>query len=137
MKRWLLAGVLLSGVLFLDLQMKRENSVSPPVRPATAITSLTDRNPTDAEHRLTLLSNELKERTCVLPRQTTSCQGVHHIANKRALRGWEKILQQFRLRGENQLRKVNEIISDCYIINYSTLLCRRGYYIFALRKLLI
>ncbi|MDR2765302.1 MAG: hypothetical protein LBB90_09775 [Tannerella sp.] len=136
MKRWWLAGVLLLGVWFLDLQIERENSL-PPVRPVAATTaSLTGRKtPTDVEHKLTLLSNELKGRTCVLPRQTSG-QGVHHIANKRTLRV-EKVLQQFRLRGVNQLRRVSEMISDGQIVNYFTLLCRRGYYIFTLRKLLI
>jgi hypothetical protein len=136
MQRWLFACVVVLGVLFLDLQIKRENS-QPRIRPVAATASLTGRKaPTDTEQRLTLLSNELKERTCVLPRQTSG-QWVHHIANKRTLRGLEKVLQQFRLKGENQLRKVCEIISECQIVNYSTLLCRRGYYLFALRKLLI
>jgi hypothetical protein len=136
MKKWLLAGVLFLGVLFFDLQTERENSLSP-VRPVAAAASLTGRKaPTDVEHRLTLLSNELKGRTCVLPRQTSG-QWVHHIANKRTLQGLEKALQQFRLRGESQLGRVNKIASDCQTVNYFTLLCRRGYYIFALRKLLI
>ncbi|MDR1103066.1 MAG: hypothetical protein LBL42_04840 [Tannerella sp.] len=136
MQRWLFACVLFLGVLFLDLQIKRENS-RPCVRPVAATASLTGQKaPTDAEQRLTVLSNELKERTCVLPRQTSG-QWVRHTANKRTLRGLEKVLQQFRLKGENRLRKVSEIISECQIINYYTLLCRRGYYLFTLRKLLI
>jgi hypothetical protein len=105
MKKWLFAGVLFLGVWFLDLQIERESS-QPPVRPVVA--SLTGRKaPTDAEHRLALLSNKLKGCTCVLPRPT-SCQGIHHIASKRTLRGLEKILQPF---------KVREIISDCQIVN--------------------
>ncbi|MDR1676251.1 MAG: hypothetical protein LBR86_07275 [Tannerella sp.] len=136
MKRWLFAGVLLLGVLFLDLQIRRENSRTP-VQSVAATASLTARKaPTDAEHKLTLLSNELKGHTCVLPRQTSG-QGIHHIANKRTLRSLEKVLQQFRLRSENRLRKVSETISYCQILNYFTLLCRRGYYVFTLRKLLI
>ncbi|MDR2041962.1 MAG: hypothetical protein LBP98_06535 [Tannerella sp.] len=136
MEKWLFAGVLFLGILFLNLQIKRESNQLC-VRPVAATASLTERKPpTDTAHKLTLLSNELKGHTCVLPRQTSG-QGVHHIANKRTLRGLEKVLQQFRLRGENQLRKVSEIISDCQILNYFTLLCRRGYYIFTLRKLLI
>jgi hypothetical protein len=136
MKKWLWAGVLFLGVLFLDLQVQRESS-QPPVRPVAAPAALTARKAsTDVEHKLTLLSNELKGHTCVLPRQTSG-QGVRPVANKRTLRSMEKVLQQFRLRGEDQLRKVSEIISDCQILNYFTLLCRRGYYIFTLRKLLI
>ena len=49
----------------------------------------------------------------------------------------EKSLQDMRLRGVNQLHRVSQHISTYQIINLSTLLCRMGEHVFALRKLII
>jgi len=93
------------------------------------------RDAADMGHRLEELSNELKSRTCVLPRRTV--QLVNTNINIRTLRSQEKSLRLIRLKEENRLRKVVEITADCQIVNYLTLLCRKGYYIYTLRRLLI
>jgi hypothetical protein len=135
MKRWLFAGILFLGMLLFDLCMKPESSPSQP--PVTEQASLTGKeDASGAKHGLAMLSSDSNGRTCVLPRQTTG-QSVHHTANERTLRSLEKQTQQFRLKGENRLRKTHERVSDSQKTDYFTLLSRRGYYVIALRKLLI
>lgn len=89
---------------------------------------------TDFPQRLEELSNEFKSRTCVLPRRTV--QVVNFSVNIREEKD-QKVFLQNRLNGENQLYKIVELNTDCQIIQFATLLCRKGYYVYALRKLLI
>jgi len=90
---------------------------------------------TGIAHRIEVLSNELKHHSSIIPRRTI--QLVHSIVNVRILRNCEREHQQFRRKKEEQLRKISETVSDHLITTYFTLLCRRGYYIYTLRKLLI
>lgn len=88
---------------------------------------------TDIPQRLEELSNEFKSRTCLLPRRTvqlTNC--LVKIREQKT----QKVFHQNRLNGENQLYKIVELNTDCQNIQFATLL-RKGYYIYALRKLLI
>ncbi|MDR2921177.1 MAG: hypothetical protein LBV72_17665 [Tannerella sp.] len=89
---------------------------------------------TDIPQRLEELSNEFKGRTCVLPRR--SVQVANFLVKVREQKSQKTFLQN-RLNGENQLYKIVELNTDCQIIQFATLLCRRGYYVYALRKLLI
>ena len=49
----------------------------------------------------------------------------------------EKAIQYFRLKEINLLRKVSEEVTICQTINFSTLLCRMGYHVYGLRKIII
>ena len=89
---------------------------------------------TDIPQRLEELSNEFKSRTCLLPRRTVQ---LANCLVKIREQKTQKVFLQNRLNGENQSYKIVELNSDCQIIQFATLLSRKGYYIYALRKLLI
>ncbi|MDR3267848.1 MAG: hypothetical protein LBT83_02125 [Tannerella sp.] len=134
MKKWLFAWALFTGILLVDVWTEPEKEVLLSV--VTGGDFLTEqRDATDTGHRLEILSNELKGRMCVLPRRTV--QWVNNTVPIRTLRGYEKAFLLIRLKGENRLRKVSEAVSDGQTANYFTLLSRRGYYIYTLRRLLI
>lgn len=87
----------------------------------------------DIPQHLEELSSEFKSRTCVLPRRMV--QVVNCLVKIREQKS-QKVFLQNRLNGENQLYKIVELNTDCQIIQFATLL-RKGYYIYALRKLII
>ena len=64
-------------------------------------------------------------------------QTANNTIEIRIWKNMEKSLQDMRLRGVNQLHRVSQHISTYQIINLSTLLCRMGEHVFALRKLII
>ena len=136
MKGWLFAAAPVVAIWFFGVGLTSpEQEASLPV--SGYISSVSEQSdPTGTERCLAVVNNELKNRSCILPRQT-SVQWVHSPAKERTSRAPGKTLQQLRLKRENHLRKVCEAVSDIQTMHYSALLCRRGYYIFALRKLLI
>ena len=89
----------------------------------------------DAQRRFEVLSNELKSSNCLTPRRIS--QTANNTIEIRIWKNMEKSLQDMRLRGVNQLHRVSQHISTYQIINLSTLLCRMGEHVFALRKLII
>ena len=89
----------------------------------------------DAQRRFEVLSNELKSSNCLTPRRIS--QTTNNTIEIRIWKNMEKSLQDMRLRGVNQLHRVSQHISTYQIINLSTLLCRMGEHVFALRKLII
>lgn len=87
------------------------------------------------QHHFEVLSNELKDITFLAPRRVL--QTTNNISEIRVFKSVEKFLQHMRLKGENQLQKVSQNTSIIQTINLSTLLCRMGHHVFALRKLII
>lgn len=88
----------------------------------------------DLPQRLEELSSEFKSRTCLLPRRTVQLVNLSvHIREQKV----EKAFLQCRIKSENQHHKISELNSDCQILKLSSLLCRKGYFVYALRKLLI
>lgn len=90
---------------------------------------------TDVQHRLEILSNELKDSNCLTPRrvlQTTSNASVFRIHHS-----VEKLLQAFRLRNTESLCRTAANLSVCQTSQISTLFCRMGQHIYVLRKLII
>ena len=78
----------------------------------------------------------MKEKNnCLTPRRIS--QTTNNTIEIRIWKNMEKSLQDMRLRGVNQLHRVSQHISTYQIINLSTLLCRMGEHVFALRKLII
>ena len=89
----------------------------------------------DMQHNLEILSSDLKGCNCLTPRR--SIQNVSNTLNIRLLKIEEKAIQYFRLKEINLLRKVSEEVTICQTINFSTLLCRMGYHVYGLRKIII
>lgn len=87
------------------------------------------------QHHFEVLSNELKDSSFLAPRRVL--QTIHNISEIRVFKSVEKLLQHMRLKGEDQLYKVSRNTSIIQTINLSTLLCRMGHHVFALRKLII
>ncbi|MDR3251238.1 MAG: hypothetical protein LBT42_06205 [Tannerella sp.] len=139
LKMWLYVGALLCGVMLLGETVgtgetiPKENANKPNIEETGTITEKIDRP--DNVRLMETLSNELRSRKSVLPRQ--NFQWSNNTIDTRTIRSQTKMQQLFRLKSEDRLRKVSVAVSDCQITNYFTLLCRRGYYIYALRKLII
>ena len=68
---------------------------------------------------------------------TKSMDEVMSATKEAVMKEKNTALQDMRLRGVNQLHRVSQHISTYQIINLSTLLCRMGEHVFALRKLII
>lgn len=90
---------------------------------------------TDMAHKLEALSCELTRSKCLTPRRVV--QSVNTSVNVRFLKILEKTIQYIRLKEVNLLRKVSEGVTIAETINVSTLLCRRGYHVYGLRKIII
>lgn len=87
------------------------------------------------QHNLEVLSSDLKGSNFLTPRRTV--QSSNNTVNIRLLKIEEKVLHQFRQKEMNLLRKISEDVITCQTINVSTLLCRMGYHVYALRKIII
>ena len=124
MKNFLFILTLLFGMLLfvpedvqnndttLDLQVQKE-------------AVMIEKGTADMQHNLEILSSDLK-----------GCN-VSNTLNIRLLKIEEKAIQYFRLKEINLLRKVSEEVTICQTINFSTLLCRMGYHVYGLRKIII
>lgn len=98
-------------------------------------TIMKENSASDSQQKLEILRSDLKDSNCLTPRRTI--QTVNNPVNFRIQKSAEKLLQLLRLKEENSLRKISEDVSLSQTINLSTLLCRKGYHIYALRKILI
>ncbi len=87
------------------------------------------------EQYLTILTENIKNSNLLTPRRAISL--LTFSINLRSQSHIGKAIQQLRLRGHDLMEKLSEEKSITHHINYSTLLCRNGYHILALRKLLI
>ncbi len=89
----------------------------------------------DMQHRLEMISNDLKNSNFRTPRRTIQLNTNTQNAN--SLYNYIRTLQEFRMKGANQLQKISEYVAYCQTSNYSTLLCRMRYHVYALRKIII
>lgn len=94
-----------------------------------------EKKTSDVQHRLEILSNELKESNCLTPRRNIQTSGFSF--DLRILKNVERALRDIRLKEINQLCKVSEDVSLSQTINFYTLLSRMGYRVYSLRKILI
>ncbi|MFQ9020627.1 MAG: hypothetical protein ACLR6J_02995 [Parabacteroides merdae] len=106
----------------LDLQVQKE-------------AVMIEKGTADMQHNLEILSSRLERLQ--LPdtsQKHPECQQYfkHTITEDR-----RKAIQYFRLKEINLLRKVSEEVTICQTINFSTLLCRMGYHVYGLRKIII
>ena len=129
MKNFLfILGLLISFMLFAPEEGTKSMDE---VMSATKEAVMKEKNTADAQRRFEVLSNELKSSNCLISQTTNNTIEI------RIWKNMEKSLQDMRLRGVNQLHRVSQHISTYQIINLSTLLCRMGEHVFALRKLII
>ena len=129
MKNFLfILGLLISFMLFAPEEGTKSMDE---VMSATKEAVMEEKN----QRRFEVLSNELKSSNCLTPRRIS--QTANNTIEIRIWKNMEKSLQDMRLRGVNQLHRVSQHISTYQIINLSTLLCRMGEHVFALRKLII
>ena len=127
MKNFLfILGLLISFMLFAPEEGTKSMDE---VMSATKEAVMKEKNTADAQRRFEVLSNELKSSNCLTPRRIS--QTANNTIEIRIWKNMERSLQDTRLRG------VNQHISTYQIINLSTLLCRMGEHVFALRKLII
>jgi len=90
---------------------------------------------TDMQHRLEIISNDLRNSNCLTPRR--NIQTTNHVPAIRVTKSAERILHYIRLKDAGQLQKVSEYVTVCQTINFSALLCSTGYHVYALRKIII
>lgn len=134
MKSFLFILTLLFGILlFIPEERMKSDDIIAMAHQQEAV--MKEKAAADLQHSLEVLSSDLKESSCLTPRR--AIQASNSTFNIRLFKSEEKTLQYFRLKEINQLRKVSESVSTCQTINVSTLLCRKGYHIYALRKIII
>jgi len=89
----------------------------------------------DMQHNLEVISTDLKGSNLNIPRR--NIQLANQSFQVRNHQSVERAIRLFRLKTQEQTNKVTEHITICQTINLSTLHCRWGYHIYALRKLII
>ena len=89
----------------------------------------------DFQHKIEILSNELKGSNCLTPRR--AFQTISHSFDIRFLKHIEKEHALMRLKNVNQLNKIYQTYSYINSSHISTLEHRMGKYVYSLRKLII
>ncbi|MDR0749231.1 MAG: hypothetical protein LBF62_06640 [Tannerellaceae bacterium] len=90
----------------------------------------------DMQHRFEIISNDLRNSNFRTPRRSVQNTNISPD-NNRVIQNLIRILQGFQLKGREQLRKVSEYVAECQTLNLASLLSRRGYHVYALRKIII
>lgn len=135
MKNFLFILVLLFGTLLLFPGETREDEAASHLQAQKEAVMKEKGGADDMQHHLEILSSDLKGSNFLTPRRTVQTAG--NTLNVRLLKIEEKIIQYFRLKEINLLRKVSEEVTICQTINFSALLCRMGYHVYGLRKIII
>ena len=134
MKNFLFILTLLFGMLLFVPEEVQNNDTTPGFE-AQKEAGMKEKGVADMQHNLEILSSDLKGSNCLTPRRTAQSPG--NTLNIRLLKIEERAIQYFRLKEINLLRKVSEGVTICQTINFSTLLCRMGYHVYGLRKIII
>lgn len=90
---------------------------------------------TDMQHRLEVISNDLRNSNCLTPRRNV--QTSYQVPALRVTKSAIRILHDIRLKGADRQQKVSEYVTICQTTNRSALLCNRGYHVYALRKIIL
>ncbi|WP_158712856.1 hypothetical protein [Parabacteroides pacaensis] len=125
------------GLFCLIFLMSPENGFSQ-MAPASLPTEQGEVIPNDpAEQQREMqfvLSNDFKSCTCLTPRIIQlNCNTCFQRFSKNLF----KQLNLFRVKEYNSQHKIWEFVSSLQNINYSSLLTRVGYHVYALRKIII
>lgn len=129
----LLIGLLIGTLLFAS---ESATDGSGQTAPDARETVMKEKNPAaDIHYHIQALGNELKDNSALAPRrvfQTTS-----HSFQARFQQSFDKLLQTLRQRGQGAIYKISQSVSLGQTVHLSTLFCREGHHVFALRKLII
>lgn len=90
---------------------------------------------TDIHYRIEALGNELKDNKGLAPRRVFQPTGQSFQA--RLQQSFDKLSQALRQRSQGTIYKTSEEWSLGLTVHLSTLFCRDGHHVFALRKLII
>ncbi|MDR1203438.1 MAG: hypothetical protein LBL58_17655 [Tannerellaceae bacterium] len=90
----------------------------------------------DIQHRFEIISNDLKNSNCRTPRRNVQKTNLLPNNNK-VLKNIIRILQDFQLKEKELLQKVSEYVAKRQTLYLASLLSRRGYHVYALRKITI
>ena len=134
MKVYLHKIILLLGIFFFTAEESQDDTAVLLSQAQKEMITV-EEGTTDMQHHLDILSNELKDTNCLVPRR--SIQTSSSTLNIRLFKFEKKILQISYLKKTNLLRKVSEEVTTFQTIKFSTLLCRMGYHIYGLRKIII
>lgn len=134
MKVFLHIIILLLGIFFFTAEESQDDTAVLLSQAQKEMITV-EEGTTDMQHHLDILSNELKDTNCLVPRR--SIQTSSSTLNIRLFKFEKKILQISYLKKTNLLRKVSEEVTTFQTIKFSTLLCRMGYHIYGLRKIII
>lgn len=133
-KNFLSILTLLFGLLIFAPEEVQNDDAMPGLQ-AKKEAVMIEKGRADMQHHLDILRDDLKGNNCLTPRR--SIQNVSNTLNIRLLKIEERAIRYFRLKEINLLRKVSEEVTICQTINFSTLLCRMGYHVYGLRKIII
>lgn len=89
----------------------------------------------DMQERFEQISKDLRNSNCLTPRR--HIPSTYAIPAFRAIKNAVRIIQDIRIKEVGQLLKVSEQEVYRQTTYYSSLLCRTGYHIYALRKIII
>lgn len=134
MKNLLFILTLLFGILLFAPENIQDNDTALGLQAQQEVVMI-EKGTADIQHNLEILSSDLKNSNCLIPRR--SIQNVNNTFNIRLLKIEKRVIQYFRLKETNLLRKISEKVTICQTINLSTLLCRMGYQVYGLRKIII
>ena len=134
MKDFLIILTLLFGILLFVPKDVQNNDTMPDLQAKKEMV-MVEKGAADLQHNLEILSCDLKSCNCLTPRRTT--QNISNTLNIRLLKIEKRTIRYFRLKEINILRKVSEEVTTYQTINFSTLLCRMGYHVYGLRKIII
>lgn len=134
MKKYLLIiGVLLAFFLHLPAEAEQEEQA---VLLAQRTYSLNAKDTAaDTQERFEQIGKDMRSSNCLTPRRHVQSNSIS--SHLRVVRHAVRVIQDIRLREAHQLQRVSEQVTQCQTINYSILLLRSGYRIYALRKIII
>jgi len=89
----------------------------------------------DTQKRFEQIGKDMRNSNCLTPRRHV--QSNYISSHLRVVRNAVRIIQDIRLKEASQLQRVTEYVTSCQTTNYSILLSRLGYWIYALRKIVI
>lgn len=89
----------------------------------------------DTQKRFEQLGKDMRNSNCLTPRRHV--QSNYTPSHLRIVRNAVRLIQDIRLKEASQLQRVSEQVTLCQTTNYSILLRRLGYRIYALRKIII
>ena len=116
MKNFLFILTLLFGMLLFVPEDVQNNDTTLDLQVQKEAVMI-EKGTADMQHNLEILSSDLKGCNCLTPRRS-----IQNVSNTLKI---------------NLLRKVSEEVTICQTINFSTLLCRMGYHVYGLRKIII